>query len=92
MDYQAVSALSLTYSIQNRFQELHNAGLGELLRAANLSGENMSATIYAASRYMSDVTRAENELQVVYQQALELIRAYAGNGTEYEERLFSDAE
>jgi len=91
MDYEIVSALSLTYSIQNRFQELHNSGLRELLSAANLSNENMPATTYAAIRYMGDVTRAESELQVVYQQALELIEMDGEDGAENEE-LLSDAE
>ncbi len=83
MDYEMVSALSLTYSIQNRFQKLHNTGLAELLSVANLSNENMSATTYAAIRFMRNVTRAEKELQVVYQQALQLIGVTDENGTEY---------
>lgn len=91
MDYEIVSALSLTYGIQNRFQELHNSGLRELLSVANLSNENMAATTYAAVRYMGDVTRAENELRVVYQQALELIETVVEDGAENEE-LFSDAK
>ena len=91
MDYEIVSALSLTYSIQNRFQELHHSGLRELLSAANLSNENMPATTYAAIRYMGDVTRAESELQVVYQQALELIETNDEDGAVNVE-LLSDAE
>ncbi len=91
IDYEIVSALSLTYSIQSRFQELHNSGLRELLSAANLSNENMAATTYAAVRYMGDVTRAESELRVVYQQALELIETIVEGGAENEE-LFSDAK
>ena len=91
MDYEVVSTLSLTYSIQNRFQELHNFGLRELLSAANLSNENMPATNYAAIRYMGDVTRGESELQVVYQQALELIYTDDEDGEDLEE-LLSDAE
>ena len=91
MDYEIVSTLSLTYSIQNRFQELHNFGLRELLSAANLSNENMPATTYAAIRYMGDVTRGESELQVVYQQALELIYTDDEDGEDLEE-LLSDAE
>ncbi len=92
MDYEIVSALSLTYSIQNRFQELHNTSLAELSSAAILQNENMSAATYAAIRYMRDVTMAENELQVVYQQALELIGTNGGDSVEYEEQLFSDTE
>ena len=91
MDYEIVSALSLTYSIQNRFQEMHNTGLGDLLSAENFLKENLAATTFVAIRYMGDVTRAESELQVVYQQALELIEPDSEDGAENEE-LLSDAE
>ncbi len=92
MDYETVSALSLTYSIQKRFQELHNTGLAELLSAGNLANENMSAMTYAAIRYMRDVTSAESELQVVYQQALERLGTNGEGEAAYEDQLLSDAE
>lgn len=73
MDYGTVSALSLTYSIQNRFQELQSTGLKELRTFTRLQNENTPALTYAARQYLSDITSAEEELQVVYQQALQLI-------------------
>jgi hypothetical protein len=42
----------------------------------------MPATTYAAVRYMGDVTRAESELRIVYQQALELIETVVEDGAE----------
>ena len=74
MDYQAVSALSLTYSIQRRYQDLNNAGVAELINATKMGDENRSTAVYIALRYMREVTTAEQELRAVYQQALELIQ------------------
>ena len=39
MDYNLVSALSLTYGLQNRYQELNRTGISELTSPQNLSAD-----------------------------------------------------
>jgi len=74
MDYELVYALSLTYSIQERFRSLYNSGLIDLLNS-NLTDDRAPTLAYAATRYVNDVTAAESELLAVYQQALEQLAA-----------------
>ena len=76
MDYELVSALSLTYGIQLRFDEVYGNGSNDLLRPGIVTKESLPATLYAAGRYMDDVTAAEGELQAVYTQALQTIKAH----------------
>lgn len=76
MDYELISALSLTYGMQNRFRDLYNTGLSNLLYAKSQSRADLDSLVFAASRYLRSVSSAEMELQVVYQQALEKIRDY----------------
>ena len=76
MSYDLVSAISLTYNYQKRFDSMYAAGRSDLLRANNVQSENLSTTAYVARRYMDDVTATENQLQAVYRQALELINDY----------------
>ena len=81
MDYEVVFALSLTYSIQDRFQTLYNSGLIETL-STTVSSESAVGLSYAAIRYVNDVTSAESELLAVYQQALELFEPDSANSEE----------
>ena len=74
MEYDMVSALSLTYSFQQRFNELTSATNNVLSTQARASDNDMNQRAYEAARYVSDVTAAEDELLDVYQQALELIQ------------------
>ena len=73
MDYDVVRALSLTYSTQNRYREIHTTGMNALLTNTGLSRQNFDNAMYSAERFMSDVTAAETELQVFYEQALQFI-------------------
>jgi len=70
MDYELVYAMSLTYSIQERFRSQYNSGLLDLLNST-ASAESTPMVAYAAFRFLSDIIAAEAELLAVYQQALE---------------------
>lgn len=76
MDYEVVAAVSLTYSTQNRFDEVYRAGMNALLVPVNFAEERLDVSVYNASRFIADVTAAESELIAFYQQTLELINAY----------------
>lgn len=86
MDYEVVAAVSLTYSTQNRFDEVYRAGNNALLAPVNFVGERLDVSVYNATRFIADVTAAESELIAFYQQTLELINALEeANGIEYQD-------
>ena len=76
MDYELVSALTLTYNTQLRFDDDYRSTLRLLLSPINLNKENLPITTYNAGRFVTDVTSAESELSVYYAQTLELISQF----------------
>ena len=76
MDFELVSALSLTYNTQLRFDENYNSRLQLLLAPNNLQSQYLDITIYNASRFVSDVTTSESELAGYYTATLELLSLY----------------
>ena len=76
MDYELVSALTLTYNTQQRFDDDYRSTLRLLLSPINLNQENLPITTYNAGRFVTDVTSAESELSVYYAQTLELIKQF----------------
>ena len=66
MEYNLVSALSLTYSLQNRYQLATRSGVANLTSPQNLSADKLDLAIYNAIRYLDDITNMEQELGVVY--------------------------
>ncbi len=75
MDYNVVSALSLTYSLQNRYQQVSRTGMMELTSPQNLSEEKLDLAVYNAIRYLDDVTGMENELGGHYAEAEAVLRS-----------------
>ncbi len=76
MEYELVSALTLTYNTQLRFDDDYRSMLRLLLSPINLNEENLPITTYNAGRFVTDVTSAESELSVYYAQTLELIKQF----------------
>ena len=75
MDYNLVSALSLTYSLQNRYQQVSRTGMTEMTSPQNLSQDKLDLAVYNAIRYLDSVTSMEMELGVVYSEAKSVIRS-----------------
>ena len=75
MDYNLVSALSLTYSLQDRYQQVSQIGKAQMTSPQNLSQDKLELAVYNAIRYLDDVTRMETELSVVYTEAESVIRS-----------------
>jgi len=73
MNYEMVSALSLTYSLQNRYQIATSTGMDDLISPQNLSPDQMNLAIFNSIRYLSDATSMEAELSVVYGEATSVI-------------------
>lgn len=75
MDYSLVSALSLTYGLQNRYQESSRQTISDLTSPQNLSTDRLELAIYNSVRYLDAVTLMESELSVVYDEAEAVIRS-----------------
>jgi hypothetical protein len=80
MDYSLVSALSLTYGLQNRYQELNRTGMSELTSPQNLTAENLNVAVYNSIRYLGEVTQMESELGIVYTEAIAVVQSAISNG------------
>ena len=74
MDYNLVSALSLTYGLQDRYQEATANSAVESLIPYNIAADTLDVSVYNAVRYLSSVTAMETELGVVYEEAETVIR------------------
>ena len=73
MNFELVSALSLTYNTQPVFNQKYNSTLDRLLSPSNLRSENLRFTIHNASRFLKAVASSESELSGYYAQSLELL-------------------
>jgi hypothetical protein len=75
MDYDLVSALSLTYSLQSRYQLASRSGMAELTSPQNLSEEKLNLALYNSIHYLDNITSMEEELGVIYNEAFSVIQA-----------------
>ena len=69
MDYDLVSAMSLTYSLQNRYEQAVRVGGAELTSPQNLSSDKLDLAAFNAIRFLNEVTRLEVELAATYTEA-----------------------
>jgi hypothetical protein len=74
MDYNLVAALSLTYSLQGRYQQANRAGVTELTSPQNLAEGRLKLSVYNSVRYLDNITAMESELGVVYDEAASVLR------------------
>jgi hypothetical protein len=75
IEYNLVTALSLTYSLQGRYQLTTRSGMSGLTNPQNLSDDNLRLAIYNSIRYLDDVTGMETELAVTYEEADSILRS-----------------
>ena len=66
MDYDLVSALSLTYNLQSRYQALNRDDMAELTSPQNLAGDKLDLAVRNSIRYLDTVIRMEAELSDTY--------------------------
>jgi hypothetical protein len=74
MEYNLVSALSLTYGLQSRYQMANRSSTADLTSPQNLSADKLELSIYNSIRHLDEVTKMETELAVVYDEAEAVIR------------------
>ena len=73
MDFELVSALTLTYNTQQRFDEKYRNALRTLMSPNNLNSQNLKFTVVNATHLLADVTSNEAELSVYYDQILDML-------------------
>ncbi len=73
MDYGLVSALSLTYGLQSRYEQTNRSAMARLTSPQVLSPDTLDLAIYNSLQYLEDVTSMETELAVVYTEATSVI-------------------
>lgn len=73
IDYSTVSALSLTYTLQDRFREESRAGIQSMLQASNFQPGHAEAALRSADIFLDDVVANEEELRATYAQASRLL-------------------
>jgi len=69
MDYGLVSALSLTYGLQSRYEQINRGAMSRLTSPQVLTPDTLDLAIYNSLQYLKDVTGMETELGVVYNEA-----------------------
>jgi hypothetical protein len=74
IDYETVSALSLTYTLQDRFREESRSGMQSVLQASNFPPGQAEAAIHSADIYLREVVANEEELRATYAQAGSVLR------------------
>ncbi len=74
MEYTVVTALSLTYGLQNRYQLATQTGMSNLTSPQNLSQDKLRLSFYNSIRYLDTVTSLETELGITYMEAMSAIR------------------
>jgi len=77
MDFETVSALSLTYSIQDEF-ELGGPALPRFSSPETITAAQNRQQVSDASRYVMDLTQGESELLAVYDEVLDVIEKALG--------------
>ncbi len=73
MDYETVSALSLTYTLQDRFREESRSGIQSVLQATNFQAGHAQQALRSADIVLNDVVQGEEDLRATYAQAARLL-------------------
>lgn len=73
MDYETVSALSLTYTLQDRFREESRSGIQSVLQATNFQTGHAQPALRSSEIFLNDVVTSEEELRATYAQAARLL-------------------
>ena len=75
MEYNLVTALSFTYSLQKRYDQTTRSGMNDLTSPQYLADDKLKLAVYNSIRFLDDVTQMEAELDTTYEQATLVIDA-----------------
>ncbi|HEY4218836.1 MAG TPA: hypothetical protein VGM67_16965 [Gemmatimonadaceae bacterium] len=74
LDYETVSALSLTYTLQDRFREDTRTGMQSVVAASNFGPGGAAPAVETAKNYIGEVVTSEDELRSAYAVAEGVVR------------------
>lgn len=75
LDYETVAALSLTYTLQDRFREDSRSGMQSVLAASNFGASGADAAVQTSKNYVREMVASEDELRATYAEAERVVRA-----------------
>ena len=73
LDYETVAALSLTYTLQDRFREDSRTGFQQLVQSADFRPGGADLALHSADNYLREVVNSENDLRATYAQAEQVL-------------------
>lgn len=74
LDYETVAALSLTYTLQDRFREDSRTGIQSVIQASNFGPGGAESAVHSADNYLREVVTSEEDLHATYAQAEQILR------------------
>lgn len=78
LDYETVAALSLTYTLQDRFREDSRAGFQSVMQASDFRPGEGDMAVHSADNYLREVVNSETDLRATYAQAEQVLRRKLG--------------
>ncbi|MDQ2889816.1 MAG: hypothetical protein M3R65_04570 [Gemmatimonadota bacterium] len=73
LDYETVAALSLTYTLQDRFREDSRSGFQNLIQASDFRPGGADLAVHRADTYLREVLNSERDLRATYKQAEQVL-------------------
>ncbi|MEO6777879.1 MAG: hypothetical protein ABI194_00355 [Gemmatimonadaceae bacterium] len=73
LDYETVSALSLTYTLQDRFREDSRSGFQSVVQASNFRPGMADLAVHSADNYLREVVNSEKDLRDSYELAEQVL-------------------
>jgi hypothetical protein len=74
LDYETVAALSLTYTLQDRFREDSRTGFEAVMQASDFRPGAGDMAVFSADNYLREVVTSEHDLRSTYAQAEKVLR------------------
>lgn len=71
--FDVVNALSLTYSLQERLEELSRSGMPDLARGSHVDPVDMPGALREVAVYLGEISRSEVELLAAYDEVLSIL-------------------
>lgn len=79
LDYETVAALSLTYTLQDRFREDSRTGFQAIMQASDFRPGEAAMAVRSADNYLRETVTSENDLRATYAQAEQILQKKLGS-------------
>lgn len=73
IDFDIVNALSLTYALQSRMEEISRSGMPALARGVHVPPEAMPGALREVTVYLGELSRTESDLLAAYDEVLRIL-------------------